>query len=132
MGNEPRVAVIIAKRESAEQYLTTARDMLTLGNYAFARVKAKDAFDKVNESYNDGVKLKKRTRGRHWRWQKLVYPGYDLHYYRNCCCDNSNCGLSFPAAKEPMGRLLISRYSIFQDDLKICFTGKSKNLIKIL
>jgi hypothetical protein len=43
---------------------------------------------------------------------------------------NSHCGLSFPAAKEPMGRLLISRYSIFQADLKICFTGKSKILIK--
>jgi hypothetical protein len=61
---------------------------------------------------------------------KTGLPGYDLHYYRNCCCDNSNCGLSFPAAKEPMGRLLISRYSIFQADLKICFTGKSKILIK--
>jgi hypothetical protein len=63
MGSEPRLAVIIAKKESAEQYLTTSKDMLTLGNYAFARVKAKDAFAKANESYNDGLKLKKELGG---------------------------------------------------------------------
>jgi hypothetical protein len=63
MGSEPRVAVIIAKKESAEQYMTTSKDMLTLGNYAFARVKAKDAFAKANESYNDGLKLKKELGG---------------------------------------------------------------------
>jgi hypothetical protein len=51
------------KSEEEEQYLTTARDLLTLGNNAFARVKAKDEFDKANESYHDGLKPKKEPAG---------------------------------------------------------------------
>ncbi|MEI7649861.1 MAG: hypothetical protein WCJ47_09185, partial [Methanomicrobiales archaeon] len=43
---------------SAEQYLSSARDLHYLGNYAFSRVKAKEAFDKGNESLNDAINFK--------------------------------------------------------------------------
>ncbi len=56
--NDPRLAIIIAKKESAEQYLSSARDLHTMGNYAFSRVKAKEAFDKGNESLTDAINLK--------------------------------------------------------------------------
>jgi hypothetical protein len=56
--SDPRLAVIIAKKESAEQYLSSARDLSLLGNYAFSRVKAKEAFDKGNESLTEAVNFK--------------------------------------------------------------------------
>ena len=56
--NDPRLSIVIAKKESAEQYLSSARDLHYLGNYAFSRVKAKEAFDKGNESLNDAINFK--------------------------------------------------------------------------
>ena len=56
--SDPRLAVIIAKKESAEQYLSSARDLSLLGNYAFSRVKAKEAFDKGNESLTEAINFK--------------------------------------------------------------------------
>jgi hypothetical protein len=56
--SDPRLAVIIAKKESAEQYLSSAKDLSRLGNYAFSRVKSKEAFDKGNESLTDAINFK--------------------------------------------------------------------------
>ncbi len=56
--SDPRLAVIIAKKESAEQYLSSAKDLNQLGNYAFSRVKSKEAFDKGNESLTDAINFK--------------------------------------------------------------------------
>jgi hypothetical protein len=56
--SDPRLAIVIAKKESAAQYLSSARDLHYLGNYAFSRVKAKEAFDKGNESLNDAINFK--------------------------------------------------------------------------
>ena len=56
--SDPRLAIVIAKKESAEQYLSSAKDLLYLGNYAFSRQKAKEAFEKGNESLNDATNFK--------------------------------------------------------------------------
>jgi len=56
--NDPRLAVVIAKKESADQYLSSARDLFASGNYELSRVKAKAAFDKGNESLNDAINFK--------------------------------------------------------------------------
>jgi len=56
--SDPRLAIVIAKKESAEQYLSSAKDLHQMGNYAFSRVKAKEAFDKGNESLNDAINFK--------------------------------------------------------------------------
>ncbi|MCX6696763.1 MAG: hypothetical protein NTV84_04250 [Methanoregula sp.] len=55
---DPRLAIVIAKKESADQYLSSARDLFATGNYAFSRVKAKAAFDKGNESLTDAINFK--------------------------------------------------------------------------
>jgi hypothetical protein len=56
--NDPRLAIVIAKKESAEQYLSAARDLFAQGNYAFSREKAKSAFAKANESLTDAINFK--------------------------------------------------------------------------
>ncbi len=56
--NDPRLAIVIAKKESADQYLSSAQDLFNTGNYAFSRVKAKAAFDKGNESLTDAINFK--------------------------------------------------------------------------
>jgi len=56
--SDPRLAVIIAEKESAEQYLSSAKDLNQLDNYAFSRVKSKAAFDKGNESLTDAINFK--------------------------------------------------------------------------
>jgi len=56
--SDPRLAVIIAKKESAEQYLSSAKDLSLLGNYAFSRVKSKEAFDKGNETLTEAINFK--------------------------------------------------------------------------
>ncbi|MCX6688641.1 MAG: LPXTG cell wall anchor domain-containing protein [Methanoregula sp.] len=56
--NDPRLAIVIAKKESADQYLSSAKDLFAAGNFAFARVKAHDAFAKGNESLNDAINFR--------------------------------------------------------------------------
>jgi hypothetical protein len=56
--NDPRLSIVISKKESAEQYLSTAKDLHYKNDYAFSRVKAKEAFDKGNESLNDAINFK--------------------------------------------------------------------------
>lgn len=55
--SDPRLAIIIAKKESADQYLSSAKDLNYMGNFAFSRVKAQEAFMKGNESLNEALSL---------------------------------------------------------------------------
>ena len=57
--DDAQLATIITKREVAVSYLSTANDEISNGNYALARVKAQDAFNKGNESYTDALARKK-------------------------------------------------------------------------
>ena len=56
--SDPRLAIIVAKKESADQYLSSAKDLHYMGNYGLARVKSQQAFEKGNESLNDAINFK--------------------------------------------------------------------------
>ena len=56
--SDPRLAIVIAKKESADQYLSSARDLHYTGNYAFSRVKAQEAYEKGNESLNEAISFR--------------------------------------------------------------------------
>lgn len=56
--NDPRLSIVVVKKESADQYLSSAKDLLNAGNYDLARLKAKDAFNKGNESLNDAISFR--------------------------------------------------------------------------
>jgi hypothetical protein len=57
--DDAQLATIITKREVAVSYISTANDDISNGNYAEARNKAQEAFDKGNESYTDALARKK-------------------------------------------------------------------------
>lgn len=61
--NDPQLPVIMAKRENAVNSLSTANDEIASGNYAQARTKAQDAYNKANESYNDALKRQAEAGG---------------------------------------------------------------------
>jgi hypothetical protein len=54
--DDVQLSTIITKREVAVSYISTATDEINNGNYAQARAKAQDAFNKGNESYTDALK----------------------------------------------------------------------------
>jgi hypothetical protein len=57
----PELSPIIAKREIAVSYISTANDQIAGGDYAQARSKAAEAFAKGNESFTDALKLQDKT-----------------------------------------------------------------------
>ena len=56
---DPQLPAIVAKREVAVSYISTANDQIASGEYSQARAKAQDAFTKGNESYNDALARQK-------------------------------------------------------------------------
>jgi hypothetical protein len=54
--DDVQLPAIIAKREVAVSYISTANDEIGNGNYDQARAKAQEAFSKGNESYTDALK----------------------------------------------------------------------------
>lgn len=56
--DDTQLPAIVAKRESAVNYLSTANDEIANGNYEMARNKAAEAFSKGNESYTDALTRK--------------------------------------------------------------------------
>lgn len=54
--DDAQLPAIIAKREVAVSYISTANDEISNGQYAQARAKAQEAFNKGNESYTDALK----------------------------------------------------------------------------
>lgn len=57
--DDAQLPAIIAKREVAVSYISTANDEISNGNYAQARAKAQEAFNKGNESYTDALARQK-------------------------------------------------------------------------
>jgi hypothetical protein len=70
---DSQLAAIIAKREVAVSYISNANDEISKGNYAQARVKAQDAFNKGNESYTDAIK--RQFDIEHGGWKLPNIPG---------------------------------------------------------
>jgi len=56
---DPQLSAIVAKREVAVGYISTANDQIASGEYSQARSKAQEAFTKGNESYTDALARKK-------------------------------------------------------------------------
>ncbi len=54
--DDAQLPAIIAKREVAVSYISTANDEITNGKYDQARAKAQEAFAKGNESYTDALR----------------------------------------------------------------------------
>jgi hypothetical protein len=69
--DDVQLPAIIAKREVAVSYISTANDEISNGNYAQARAKAQDAFNKGNESYTDALKRQKDIGEGWFSWLKL-------------------------------------------------------------
>ena len=63
LANDPRVAAITVKRESAQQSLTSASDSMSDGNYNQARIRANESATKALEAYNDSVSLRSHYAG---------------------------------------------------------------------
>ncbi len=63
LANDPRVAAITIKRESAQQSLTSAMDSMTDGNFNQARIRANQSAEKALEAYNDSVELRSHYAG---------------------------------------------------------------------
>jgi hypothetical protein len=63
LANDPRVAAITVKRESADQLLTSARDSQAAGNINQARIRANESATKALEAYNDSVDLRTQYAG---------------------------------------------------------------------
>jgi len=53
--NDQQLPAIVAKREVAVSYISTANDQIASGEYTQARSKAQEAFSKGNESYTDAL-----------------------------------------------------------------------------
>ena len=52
---DPALAQVIAKRDTAMNYLSAANDEITNGNYSAARANAQEAYEMGNESYSDAL-----------------------------------------------------------------------------
>jgi hypothetical protein len=69
--DDVQLPAIIAKREVSVTYISTANDEIRNGNYAQARAKAQDAFNKGNESYTDALARQKVVESGWLGWLKL-------------------------------------------------------------
>ena len=57
---DTQLSAIVAKREVAVGYISTATDQIASGEYSQARSKAQEAFTKGNESYTDALARQKQ------------------------------------------------------------------------
>ena len=73
--DDVQLSTIITKREVAVSYISTANDEISNGNYAQARVKAQDAFNKGNESYTDALARKKVLESGWFQLPNIKLPG---------------------------------------------------------
>jgi hypothetical protein len=73
---DPQLPAIVAKREVAVSYISTANDQIASGDYSQARSKAQDAFMKGNESYNDALARQKTLMsGWSFSFPQIPIPG---------------------------------------------------------
>jgi hypothetical protein len=69
--DDVQLPAIIAKREVAVSYISTANDEISNGNYPQARNKAQEAFNKGNESYTDALARQKVLESGLFGWLRL-------------------------------------------------------------
>jgi hypothetical protein len=72
--DDTQLPAIIAKREVAVSYISTANDDISSGDYAQARAKAQEAFNKGNESYTDALARQKQLLSG-WQLPNIKLPG---------------------------------------------------------
>ncbi len=73
---DQQLPAIVAKREVAVSYISTANDQIASGEYSQARSKAQDAFTKGNESYTDALARQKvLTSGWSFSLPQIPIPG---------------------------------------------------------
>ncbi|MDO8873883.1 MAG: hypothetical protein Q7V05_14310 [Methanoregula sp.] len=72
--NDHQLPAIVAKREVAVSYISTANDQIASGEYSQARSKAQEAFKKGNESYNDALARQKQLMSG-WSFSFPQIPG---------------------------------------------------------
>lgn len=77
--DDNQLPAIIAKREVAVSYISTANDEISNGQYSQARAKAQEAYNKGNESYTDALRRQYDIEhGGLFSWLKLPafkFPG---------------------------------------------------------
>jgi hypothetical protein len=73
--NDAQLPAIIAKREVAVSYISTASDDISNGQYDQARAKAQEAFSKGNESYTDALARKKVVESGWFQLPNIKLPG---------------------------------------------------------
>jgi hypothetical protein len=73
---DPQLSAIVAKREVAVGYISTANDQIASGEYSQARSKAQEAYTKGNESYNDAL-VRQKTLMSGWSFSlpQIPIPG---------------------------------------------------------
>jgi hypothetical protein len=72
--NDQQLPAIVAKREVAVSYISTANDQIGNGEYSQARSKAQEAFSKGNESYTDALARQKQLLSG-WSFSLPQIPG---------------------------------------------------------
>jgi hypothetical protein len=72
--NDQQLPAIVAKREVAVSYISTANDQIASGEYSQARSKAQEAFTKGNESYTDALARQKQLMSG-WSFSLPQIPG---------------------------------------------------------
>jgi hypothetical protein len=73
---DQQLPAIVAKREVAVSYISTATDQIASGEYSQARLKAQEAFKKGNESYNDALARQKTLMsGWSFSFPQIPIPG---------------------------------------------------------
>jgi hypothetical protein len=72
--NDQQLPAIVAKREVAVSYISTANDQIANGEYSQARSKAQEAFSKGNESYTDALARQKQLLSG-WSFSLPQIPG---------------------------------------------------------
>ena len=93
--DDAQLPAIVAKREVAVSYISTANDEISNGNYDQARAKAQEAFNKGNESYTDALTRQKDTRigVAASRAYLTSQASRDHPDHRYCCCRACSCRL---------------------------------------
>ena len=73
---DSQLSAIVAKREVAVGYISTANDQIASGEYSQARSKAQEAYTKGNESYNDALTRQKTLMsGWSFSFPQIPIPG---------------------------------------------------------
>ena len=106
--SDAQLAAIVAKRESAVNYISNANDAITAGNFDTARSKAAEAFSKGNESYTDAL-ARQKVLSSGFQMPDLLpknikLPGGIFPYHRGNCCCPCRCWRDYLSQTFTLGR----------------------------